>query len=171
MHFRQIFISLVLILCGVSLSFAQTRQSGAWSIGVIAGNEGLYAATANDSNAIFGQYCYQSDASCYWLLANDIDCEAGSKYPVLVNADAGASSLEIFCMKINGKARYAFTSFSTIADIVKNSSRIGIAFPMKNGFFQVNRFSLDGAEVAVARMREATNELVKKSTGTKDRTL
>ncbi len=136
------------------------------------GNQGAYAATVNDSGALFGQYCYQKFEKCFWLLANDIGCEAGSEYPVLINADSGAYSLKIVCLDSTDKiGRYVFSDFDAIDEPVKKSSRIGIAFPMKSGFFQVNRFDLNGSSKAVSLMRKFADELIKTNTGTADKTL
>lgn len=152
---------------------AQTQQFGSWAVRVTEGNETLYAGTVNDSNAVFGQFCYPSEGSCYWLLANNIQCSSGSRYPVLVNADSGASSLEVLCLQIDETSRYAFTNFDAIDAVVKGSQRLGIAFPMANGLFQVNRFSLEGATDAVEFMRAVGDrrQSSSKPRGTKDQTL
>ena len=149
-------------------SYAAEKRFGSWLVGPITDNEGVYAATANDSGAILGQYCYNSEASCFWLLANDTNCEPGSRYPVLVNADTGAYSLEMLCIKLEGKGRYAFTDFDAIDGLIKKSSRIGIAFPLKSGLFQVTRFSLNGSSNAVTFMRSIAEAVIKKTGGTKD---
>ncbi len=169
---RSVQVLILMLLSTLSnASSAQLRMFGSWGIGPIVDNEGVYAATINDSEAIFGQYCYPDKGACYWLLANDIDCDTGSKYPVLVNTDSGASSLELLCFKLKDKGRYAFTDFDAIDKIARGSTRLGIAFPMQNGLFQVHRFSLDGSTRAVDVMREAAEKLMKSPTNTKDRTL
>ena len=151
-----------------STALAQEKRFGAWSVGVISGNDGLYAATVNDSGGVLGQYCLLSDGNCYWLLANNINCDDGTRYPVLINADAGASSTEIFCMKLEGRPRYAFTDFDAIDRVIKASSRIGLAFPLKDGYFSVNRFSLEGASAAVSVMRDRAASLKQNKPGTRD---
>jgi hypothetical protein len=158
-----LFMSLLLTTAGLS---AQERKFRDWRVGILSGNSGVYAGTTNDSNGIFGQFCLKEDASCYWLLATDINCTEGNKYPVLVNSDAGASSQELYCIKIDGKPRYAFTNFDSINEIITASSRIGIAFPMANSQFQVSRFSLVGSNDALEVMLKVANELTKSSTST-----
>ena len=128
----------------------------------------MYAATLNDSGAALGQFCFYSDTSCYWFLANDVNCKDDSKYPVLINSDAGSFSLELVCMKSGSKPRYGFTEFSVIDKIIRDSSRIGIAFPMESGMFQVSRFSLIGSVRAIDDMRKKFGETSKRNQGTRD---
>ena len=64
------------LFCFVA-SASETRF-GAWTVGPM--NNGIYAATINDSGGLLGQYCYRDTASCVWLLTNDVDCEDGSRY-------------------------------------------------------------------------------------------
>jgi hypothetical protein len=138
----------------------------------MAGNEGVFAATINDSKGILGQYCYREEASCIWILSNEVGCEDGSQYPVLVNSDSGAVSTTIMCAKLHGKPRYAFAEFDVIDNIVRHSEWLGIAFPMKSGFFQVSRFPLNGAGAAVTFMRKVGDSMVQPAkTGTLDQKL
>lgn len=139
---------------------AQETRFGDWSVGVMAGEEGIYAATVNDSGGLLGQYCYKENSKCLWLLANDINCDAGSKYSVLINADSGAATTQVACVKIGGKSRYVFVDFDLIATTVRDSEWIGIASPLKNGRFQVSRFSLAGAARAVALVNKAVESAV-----------
>lgn len=138
---------------------AEDRRVGDWSVGVLKGNAGAYAATVNDSGGLLGQYCYREQGACVWLVANDAACEAGNRYRVLVNSDSGAASLEVLCVNLEGKTRFAFTDFEAIDAIVRNARRLGLAFPMENGHFQITRFSLDGAARAVAIMREVAEAM------------
>jgi hypothetical protein len=151
---------------------AQEKHFGAWVVGLLGENEGVYAQTTNDSGGVLGEYCYKKEATCVWALANDVKCEQGSKYTVLVNSDAGAVSMEIACLVLDGKAFYAFAHFDSIDGIARNASRVGIAFPMKNGLFQVSRFSLDGASSALALTKKVGEKMVEKAntSSTVDRT-
>jgi hypothetical protein len=156
--------------CGTGA--AAEKRFGAWTVGAIAGDEGVYSATRNDSGGVLGQYCLREGGRCLWLLANDVGCEDGARYPVLVNASDGAASAELVCMKLDGKPRYAFADFDLIDRVAKESDWIGVAFPMESGLFKVSRFSLSGAERAVALMRRAAEAMVERATeGTVDRSL
>lgn len=134
---------------------AQERKVGAWSVGVMKGNAGAFAATVNDSGGKLGQYCYPEHDTCVWILVSDLACETGSTYPVMVNTDAGAAVLEILCLNVEGKQRYAFTDFDAIDGIVRKARTVGLALPTGNGLFRVSRFSLIGATRAVELMRGA----------------
>lgn len=151
---------------------ANAQQFGAWSVGPMSDNEGVYAATLNDSNGVLGQYCYKDDGNCLWILANTINCDEKSQYPILVNSDAGATNMQLLCVKVSGKPRYAFMNFSDIDGLIKQSSYIGFAFPMASGQFQVSRFKLNGANKAISYMRDIAEKIVSpSSSNTKDKRL
>jgi hypothetical protein len=169
---RRWFAVVALLLAGTASAAPAERKFGAWTVGFMSGKEaGVFAATINDSGGLLGQYCYKSEEKCLWLLANDINCEDGNQYAVLVNADTGAASAQIYCLKIEGKPRYVFVDFDLIDGIVRKATWFGIAFPMANGRFQVSRFALEGAAKAIAYMRSAAEGMVDKaSRSTKDQT-
>lgn len=150
-----------LIVCAgiffLAFPFTETcwaqNNFGNWFSGKMDDNEGYFAASVNDSREVFGQYCFNESGKCVWLLLADVDCEEGSKYHALVNADGGSEHLEILCNKIGSKPRYIFTNFEKIDTVVSGStSYIGIAFPLASGLFQVTRFLLDGSKEALQDM-------------------
>lgn len=157
--FRIFIVAVFLLINGLSLQ-AKAQQFGNWFVGPITNNAGLYAATINDSKGVLGQYCYKDEGSCLWVLATSINCEENSQYPILVNADAGSSNMQLLCVKVDGKPRYAFMDFSAIDGFIKKSSHIGFAFPMESGYFQVSRFNLNGAAKAISYMREIAEKIV-----------
>jgi hypothetical protein len=134
-------------------ALADERRVGAWSVGVLDGKAGAFAATANDSGAVLGQYCYAEEGNCVWVLVNEIGCEAGHRYPLLVSTDSGAAILELLCMSNEGRQRFVFTNFDAIDWIVRKARTVGMAFPTANGLFHVSSFSLEGATRAVTLMR------------------
>jgi len=146
---------LLAAVCLALPMWAQAQAIGDWRIGNLDAGAGMYAATVNETQSVLGQFCQVEgdDFPCYWLLSIDIDCEPGESYIVLVNADHSAVPLEMLCAPLARANRYAFRDFDTIDSIVRSSTRIGIAFPMQSGQFQVSRFSLDGAGQAVDSMR------------------
>jgi hypothetical protein len=96
----------------------------------------------------------------------NINCEDGSRYPVLINGDGGSAQMEIVCKKLGDKPRYVFSNFDTINNSVKSSKKfIGFAFPLESGLFEVNRFLLDGAPEAIGRMKALSNSKKKKGGG------
>jgi hypothetical protein len=161
---RVIEVALVVssLLAGGS-AHATEKRFGDWTVGVISGDAGLYAATENDSGGMLGKYCYAEQAACLWLLVTDIKCDDGSRYPVLVNTDQGAASTDIVCKLFKGLPRYMFANFDEIDTLVNGATRVGIAFPMKNGLFQVSRFSMVGSARAVAFMTKTMEDVVEKA--------
>lgn len=134
---------------------AEMKVSGSW--GWEATNSSFFAATANDSGAVFGQFCYPGeDNKCYWLVGLSSGCQTGDEYPALVNSDTGAASLRLVCMgksKDGAYYRYAFTDFDSIDAVAKDAARVGIAVPLKGDEFRVSRFDMSGSRPAVLAMR------------------
>jgi hypothetical protein len=162
----QTLVSLILLLSIANPSSAES-QFGSWLAGPTDDYGGVYAATVNKSGALLGQYCLSETGECIWLLGNDIGCEEDSSIPALGNTDGGAFGLTISCLKVNGKSRYVVKEFHLINAAIANSSKLTIAFPLQSGLFQVNRFSLDGAERAISYMRgvsEKANVIKNKET-------
>ena len=155
-----------LLLC--ENSFSQERKFKDWWVGLLNGDIGVFAGTTNDSNGVFGQFCLKEANNCYWLMTTDLDCTEGSKYPVLVNSDAGASNQELYCLKVEGKPRYAFSNFDAINETVATSKRISIALPIGNSQFQVSRFSLSGSNDAIEVMLKVAKAMAKQTKSTKD---
>jgi len=135
-----------------------------------ANNDGgaAFAATINDSEAIFGQWCYKSIQGCYWILASDTACDTGEDYPSLINSTSAAISATMRCTSIAGVNRLVFKDFSLIDDAIKNDGVLAIATPMKNGSFKVQRFDLKGVQPSLNAMRRIYETMVNGKTGTKD---
>ncbi len=147
-------IGLVIVSYLSSADAQAPRTFGAWQVGVMSGDEGVYAATMNDSGGVFGEYCYKSTGQCLWLLTNDIKCNEGTQVPILANTDGGAFSSTVKCISPNnGISRYII-DYKIIEPGIEGSLWIGIAYPMKNGQFQVSRFNLSGASQAKTYMEE-----------------
>jgi hypothetical protein len=86
-------------------------------------------------------------------------CKTGTKYPVLVNSDVSAQSLEVGCTgETAGQAGtygLVFTDSEAIGSMIARSTRLGIAFPLKGDQFRVVRFDVTGAPAALAAARAA----------------
>ena len=167
-------VGAVVAVVGAVPAAAQEKTFGAWTVGVAGDREGVYAATVNESGGLLGQYCFRENEKCLWLMANDVNCEDGSSYAVLVNAETGAATVTLRCAKIGGKPRYLFEDFDVIDKAVRGASWFGVAFPLQNGRFQVSRFAMNGASAALAFMRRAAEAMVEPagaSQGTRDESL
>jgi hypothetical protein len=151
----RIVLNLAFFIGLSSAAIGQTSQFGSWNTGRIGGNEGLFAATVNDSGHILGQYCYFQSDSCIYLLAFQTACKPESKYPVLVNSDVGSSQVFVYCsgQLSSGKYRYVFTDFEEIDKVIKGANKVGFAVPLEGDKFLVVRFTLNGSNEAIASMR------------------
>lgn len=135
------------------------QDFGNWHVDT-SSEDAVYAATGNDSGAVFGQFCFLSAGSCYWFLGMSTACEKDAQYPVLANSDAGAWKFDVVCngQIPNGMYRYVFSDFNTVDALVRKGSRLGIAFPMKGDQFLVSRFLLNGSVTALTVMRAAAEK-------------
>jgi hypothetical protein len=144
------------LACGLQSASADEKFSD-WLVGSMSNGTGLYAATINDSGLLLGEYCYFSSNNCVWVLGSDTVCEQDHRYPALANTDQGAASLEISCtgqFQQSGKTTFAyfFSDWKLLESLMKTSTRLGIAVPMKSDQFTVWRFSLDGMTAAIRKM-------------------
>lgn len=163
---------MVLGPCIMSAAIAQTY--GSWTVDTADDKSYLYAATANDSGNVLGEYCYPQQGSCVWILGMATSCEENHTYPMLANADVGAQHLEVVCRgQLPSKLyQYVFTKFDDIDRIVKQGSKVGFAIPLQEDQFRVVRFLLVGATAAIKNMRATATGMNsghhKQSTGTAD---
>lgn len=149
-----------LAACLLSVLAVNTAHAGKvfgeWSVDLTNDRAYLFAATANDSGAVFGQYCQLEESTCYWVLGIATSCERGNSYPVLANTQGSAAPLTVICdgQLSSGLYRYVFKPFDTVDGLLLNMPRIGFAFPLTGDQFRVVRFSLDGAHRAVNTLRQ-----------------
>jgi hypothetical protein len=152
-------------------SAADQMQFGEWAVSLTANKQSVYAATANDSGSIFGEYCSLATGKCSWLLGFDYRCDNDARYPVLVNSKAGAAQLTVICggRVNNGNQRapfyqYIFTDWKALESLIKNSDRVGFAFPIQSDQFTVVRFSMNGIQAASESAEALAAKASQKST-------
>ena len=172
MHsFRILVVSVTALIA--PLTYAQ--DFGNWTVGKTNDGAKLYAATINDSGNILGQYCSLTEGTCTWLLGLSIRCKVGDKYPILINAESGAASSEVYCFESPSKgiSQYAFTNFDQADTFAKTNVLVGLAFPMVGDQFKVIRFDLADANRAINSMlkRAGEQQQAPSKKSTKDRTL
>lgn len=146
------------VLAAVPATAQQQRQVGDWTVGVLPGNEGVLAATTNETGTTLGEYCFTGQPTCTWMISARGGCEPGAKVPVLVNADAGSAGLLVQCLG-GEEPFFVFTGSAKLDALVEQGSTLGVAFPMLQDRFRVSRFSLNGAPEAVALMHRAGSAL------------
>ena len=149
-------ISLLALTFLTPLAQADTTY-GHWTTGATGDKGAIYAATANDSGAIFGEYCFFSSKVCSWHLALDMKCEKGADYPVLANSDKGAMSLVLTCVGETsaGFYQFVFKNWQQVENIAREGSMIGIATPLQADQFKVYRFLLDGLNQSTRSVESA----------------
>lgn len=159
MRYLTILAMVVLLL---TAERGESQIYGSWMFEKSDDNGGiLFAATANDSGALLGEWCFVEANSCVWLLAMKTRCVEGSKYPVLANSDAGAAQLEVVCnAKLdNGLYRYVFDDFEGVEQLVKEGLRVGFAVPLEEDQFRVVRFNLDGSNLVLNLLEKEVSDM------------
>ena len=125
------------------------------------------AGTHENGLSTFGILC--AEGNCRYYFANGINCEPSSNYPLMITTEGGAVSVESVCEPVstaNGDIMvYWFNESDAINQAFKKTLVVGFAFPLSDGKFKVNKFSMDGFNAAVDRMvgglkdkRERQNE-------------
>lgn len=157
-------------LAGIAQAETKVNKDWMWNTD---GQDGVYAATANASGRILGQYCYFDDGNCVYTVSFGITCEEGEKFPVLVNSNTGVLNVDIICGHQMTSTENAFyiTPFDAIDQTVRNASNIGFALAMESGQFKVIRFSLAGSTYAIeAMLEEGAARLSREGQGQRDYT-
>ena len=150
-----------LALAGAAL--AGDQQFGAWRVGAT-NDSGFYAGTTSEGNAILAQLCYPASRRCVWVIDTPSSCDKNSQIPAIINSSSGAAAVTLICtgshmyidqtqynQKLISPAR---ATDNTIAQAV---GTIGLAFPLKSGEFQSDRYSLSGAQDAVQALMDLAN--------------
>lgn len=167
---RGVGVCLVILSCVGVARAADNMQFGEWTVNVTDNKQWVYGATSNDSGSVFGEYCSLETGKCNWLLGLDKRCTSDASYPVLANSKAGSAQLTVVCagpVSNNNQApfyQYVFTDWKTLESLIKNSDRVGFAFPMQADQFIVVRFSMNGLQQATETAEGLASKASAKST-------
>lgn len=146
MRFVIMLIALLLLSSNVA---AEKKRFGDWFV-VRAEIGDMVAGTQQDNFSKALVYrCFKALNKCGHVLIADIECEDEHTYPVLVNSEYSALSMNTLCSVNDGRSELILTEFDLIHEIIKKSNIIGIAVPMASGHFKVVRFSLNGSSKAM----------------------
>ncbi len=139
-----------------ALAHAAPTSYGDWIVGQADDASYAYAATSSASGDVLGKFCYPRENVCRWILAMNVRCRTGSTEVALFNSRQGAVSHELSCGGAyrDGKQvlyRYLIHDPRDIDSIVSaNRGKLGIAYPLRDGMFQADHFSMRGALPAVS---------------------
>lgn len=158
---RMVVMSIAVFALVVGATLAHAETFGDWFAGTN-GQTTVYAASANETGNVFGQFCFLSEGSCVWLIGVKTRCQQGDRYPVLANSNVGAMHLEVLCdgQLDSGLYRFAFTNFDEVEKLVKHSARVGFAMPVEETQFGIVHFSLQGAPAALAELRAVSQKRI-----------
>ena len=153
---QRALLTLIFLLSQLSLfspACAQDRmEHGRWSSQFL---DGMGEATTHENGvATFGMLCAMG--RCRYYFANGIDCEPGGNYPFMITTDSGALPIEAVCEPVstaNGDILvYWFNENQAMNQALQTTPVAGFAFPLTNGQFRLNSFSMEGFSDAVDRM-------------------
>jgi hypothetical protein len=150
---RLVLTGLAWLLCAPLLALADNRvEHGNWSSQFF---EGMGEATTHENGmSTFGILC--AEGHCRFYFANGIDCEPGGNYPLMLTTESGALSVEAVCEPVstaNGDILvYWFNESEAMNQAFQKTAVVGFAFPLSDGKFKVNKFSMEGYKAAIERM-------------------
>ena len=151
-----------LLLAGCSLGMpAQVPAQGVhsygdWISGRADDSSYFYAATESASGDVLGKFCYPGQNVCRWILAMKLRCRTGSTEVALFNSRQGAVSHDLTCGgPYRGEGamlyRYIIHDPEDIDNrVAANHGMLGIAYPLQDGGFQADHFSMHGALPALS---------------------
>jgi hypothetical protein len=170
-HLFALLVATLILVFGYASSAMADSSRGNWNFGFQNdSHEDTYAATASDSGAVFGKYCFTDGNFCTWLLATPTACEPKATYPALINSDLGSNSIQVTCgTKIHNLYQYIISDSEFLDEPVAKGSRIGIVVPLQGDQFKVYRFDLSGSEQALEEMRALFNSARKGPRGAASR--
>ena len=143
---------------------AATTESahGDWYSGTT-GDDRTYASTINQNGTRLLKVCVVTSQLCYWYLITATPCDEGRPQPVLLSVAGRGAAQQMQCdttVRIGEQLmhRYVFLDPTTIDMLVQTGGTIGIASAIEDGMFKAHRFSLGGANAAIARMLQLTKQ-------------
>lgn len=170
---KTILIAFVLLASCVSCRAAPLTFQN-WNVYVMA-NGDVLARTRSDSGEVLTRFCEKKSEKCAWLLDAPVRCDKDIHVPALVSTSQGAATYDLQCLgrfsPLNTFS-YAISGQPALDGIVFSTTGIiGIAYPLDNGMFRVNRFSMAGASQAYSAMNIILNKENQKTQGTSSTTL
>lgn len=121
-------------------------------------NGQLTATTENSDGNFFGKTCTSEGDSCAYVLIQNTRCTQGGQTAGLINSSAGTLNVKLSCVgQLNAgrDAKYVFyfDKSEDLEQVIYGASGVtGVAFGLESGQFAVQRFSMNGAPIAVTRL-------------------
>lgn len=160
MRLRHLLVPLLLAGALALPALAQNRF-GDWTLVSADDSSGdvIAGTTTDGGKETLGYRCFLKEAKCLYVLMAGTRCEAGSDYPMLLNAPSGASQVTGVCLKAQSGDQLVLRPYQAVeSPIQKSSGILGIAIPMESGAFRGVRFSLRGGQAAVQEAERRMNE-------------
>lgn len=109
------------------------------------------AYTASAKNVSFGVFC--SEDKCLFYLHQNLSCvPGGGKYSALMNVATVSATVSIECTAIGGNLFQVLDPFEVILRGVEAGGEISFVVSLQSGTFLASKFSLRGANIAIARV-------------------
>lgn len=135
---------------------AEEKTFGEWI--VVQSDDGDYIAATgrDDGKQMLAFRCFGQMQQCVHVLVADTRCNDGKTYPILVNSDHAALSMNTVCSENDGTYELLLNEYDAIHSILRESDVVGFAIPMASGEFKAVRFSMDGSVRAMDYVKDKT---------------
>lgn len=133
----------------MQVAHAQTTWRNDFSI------DGLQIANiTNGQGSAAGVLCNLQANTCNAYISLNASCEDGVTTPMMINSPLGTFPVIATCVTIGGSQFSIIAEFDSAVSAFQSGGEIGFAIPLKNGQFQVVRFSTAGATAAINAARQ-----------------
>jgi hypothetical protein len=129
----------------------QLKTFGNWNV-YSSGSDYFAMALNSNEGEYIAFYCYSKTKQCMHSVSLGIKCINDSRYPILVNSNVSAITLDGVCSNISANSKIVFfnlTSYDSIHLILEQGIDVGFALPLESGRFKVSRFNLNGSAEAM----------------------
>jgi len=143
----------VFILFSISgLSFAETIQTGAWTVDYADTFSEAY--TENAAGKSIGFWCSTEENNCFFYLRTNTACKENSTMVIPAKTDAGETEIELLCRKIAHDGNYHYLYFFAVTarskTLLEERRYIELSLPDTGK----QTFSLKGSKISIRRVSE-----------------
>lgn len=153
---REIFAAALLFISHAANADILTKSAD-WIVEVLPNGQ-ITATTENSDGNFLGKTCTADGSGCAYVLIQNTRCSQGAATAGLINSSAGTLNVKLTCVgplssgKDDKHVLY-FDKTDDLEQVIYGAKGIaGVAFGLDSGQFAVQRFSMNGAPVAVTRL-------------------
>lgn len=152
MHYLPASLSVFILFFISGLSFAETIQTGDWTVDYADTFSEAY--TENAAGKSIGFWCGAEENNCFFYLRTNTRCKENSRTVIQAKTDAGKTEIELLCRKITHEGDYHYLYFFTDTARSKTllEERRYIELSLPDAGKQT--FSLKGSKISIRKVSE-----------------